>query len=124
MQDQPLSAGHPNQEGSRTPRVGAAASRPASNKYLRSLSPMGPIFITGKNLEGPASTFGSHPTSASGPFSDLEIIRGADLGPTRTMVAQILWSMHGFVSATLSSTRPFQEWGIEEIVSAARGSSR
>ena len=150
MQDQPLSATLPSpQQGSRTTPVGAAASRPALNKYLRSLSPMGPIsaagkfsdaIFSGKNIprnipdpvskgtpefsEGPVPWLGSSLTSALGPVSDLEFIRGADLGPTGTLVAQILWSMRGFVSATLASTRPFQEWGIDEIVSAARGSSR
>ena len=129
MQDQPLSATLPStREGSRPPGRGTFHRAGLENIPSGELS-KGPVFTagnfsTGKNLEGPASTFGSHPTSASGPISDLEVIRGADLGPTRTMVAQILWSMRGYVSATLASTRPFQEWGIDEIVLAARGSSR
>lgn len=130
MQDQALSVTLPStRQGSRTTPVGPVRTGPPMKIQLEGISQKGPVFAAGnfsttEFLEGPVPMFGSHHAPESGPISDFEVIRSADLGPTRTMVAQVLWSLRGFLSATLASTMPFQEWGIEEIVSAARGSSR
>lgn len=67
-------------------------------------------------------TDGSHSVDV-GSYPDLDAIDAADLSPTRTLAAQLLWTVRNFViSENISIDRPIHEWSIDDIIRAARGS--
>ena len=50
----------------------------------------------------------------------LKVIEDADLEPSQTLIAQIMWGIRQFLREMPPFPKPFQMWSVEEIIAHVR----
>lgn len=77
--------------------------------------------LEARSLERGPSHSQKGPTSHKQVLLDLDLIRRADLGPWRTITAQLMLCVRNFAIDQGDSLKPIQEWTVDDVITASEG---